>query len=98
MKTRNTRSVIDKEYTCDDYEEEIFDRCFVLKQPNGEPFSRDACPEGYSLHVVTTRDEMKWATVLYGSKNSGLWIGNTGSSAGLLQPQPYKRRKRSRRS
>ncbi|KAL6725345.1 hypothetical protein Aduo_007404 [Ancylostoma duodenale] len=90
-----TTCVYQKEYTCDDHEEEIFDHCFVVKPPNGEPFSRAACPEGYSLHVVTTKDEMKWATVLYDSIYSGLWIGNTESSAGFLRPQePYKPRKR----
>ncbi|RCN51208.1 hypothetical protein ANCCAN_02569 [Ancylostoma caninum] len=84
-----------KEYLCEEHEENIREHCFVIKESNGEPFSPDACPEGYSLHVVTTKDEIKWALLLFGPKYNGAWIGNSAKSAGWLQPQqPYKPRKR----
>ncbi|EYC14185.1 hypothetical protein Y032_0041g387 [Ancylostoma ceylanicum] len=75
----------EKEYVCEEHEENLFDYCFVVKKPTGEPFSRDACPEGYTLHVLHSKEEFQWIAVVY-EKYSKLWVGNAGSSADFLKP------------
>ncbi|KAL6725347.1 hypothetical protein Aduo_007406 [Ancylostoma duodenale] len=89
-----TVCVYEKEYVCDEHEQDIFDHCFVVKKPTGEPFSPDACPEGYSLHVITCKEEIQWASVIF-QKYPKVWTGNVGKSADFLKPtKPHKPRKR----
>ncbi|EYC14218.1 hypothetical protein Y032_0041g407 [Ancylostoma ceylanicum] len=80
-----TTCTYEKEYVCKEHEEDIFDHCFVIKQPTGEPFSPDACPEGYTLHVLQSKEEFQWIAVVF-EKYSKLWVGNIGNSANFLKP------------
>ncbi|EYC35936.1 hypothetical protein Y032_0955g3200 [Ancylostoma ceylanicum] len=82
-----TTCVYRKEYTCKANEEELFDKCLLVKEQPG-PFSLTACPDGYSLHVLKDRvNDYKWVTVIF-RKHRTLWVGNTGSNARILKPQP----------
>ncbi|VDM67008.1 unnamed protein product [Strongylus vulgaris] len=88
--------VVEKGYTCDDHEEELFDNCYIVVEKDG-PFTRDACPEGYSLHILESKQEFKYISAIYDNSYQKLYIGNTGDNAKWLNvqtPKPLRRRAR----
>ncbi|KAL6725624.1 hypothetical protein Aduo_007663 [Ancylostoma duodenale] len=89
-----TICVYEKRYRCNAHEEDINDTCFIVHTKDG-PFDPDACPDGYSLHVFTDRQQLKWVAVLLGEEYKATWVGNKGTDAAVLKPEePPRRRKR----
>ncbi|KAK6751760.1 hypothetical protein RB195_003281 [Necator americanus] len=87
---KSTRCVFVREYVCEDYEEDLYDNCFIVKRLNQGSFSPNACPKEYSLHVISGRMELQWIYVLF-KKYPRVWVGNKGNSALVLKPKVRKR-------
>ncbi|CAJ0597947.1 unnamed protein product [Cylicocyclus nassatus] len=88
-----TTCVFEKGYNCDDHEEELFDHCFIVVEKQGKNFVPDACPEGYSLHVLESKEEFKYITTFFG-QYSKVYVGNSGENAAWLHPTLLERKKR----
>ncbi|CAJ0597948.1 unnamed protein product [Cylicocyclus nassatus] len=88
-----TTCVFEKGYNCDDHEEELYDHCFVVVEKKGVDFNPDACPEGYSLHVLESKDEFKYITTFF-DRYKKLYVANSGDNAAWLHPEVLQRKRR----
>ncbi|CAJ0597696.1 unnamed protein product, partial [Cylicocyclus nassatus] len=90
-----TKCIHVKEYSCEENEEEVMGKCFALAESKGKPFSRDACPPEYTLHVLESREEFQWIAVSF-RQAKRVWVGNSGANARFLKPTDFIKRKRRR--
>ncbi|KAK6751712.1 hypothetical protein RB195_003244 [Necator americanus] len=85
----SVRCVFVREHVCEDHEEDLYEKCFIVKQAMEGPFKPDACPKEYTLHVVSGKIELQWLSVIF-RKYPRVWVGNKGSSTRVLKPKEQR--------